>query len=284
MIAYPFEYVAPPSLEEAVSCLAASNHSAAVLGGGTMLLPAMGRSESRPSILIDLRRLDLTELTEHKADISIGARATYDHILASPLIERAAPILFSMSQGITGGRSITGQGTLAGSACYANPASDVPACLAALNARIRLVSVRGTRDLPVREFLLGGFLTARRFDEIATALIVPKFLGRSAWSYRKVKPSGSSWPIITVACLIEEGAGGFSDVTLSIGGLAATPLVGKCSVYPKHPDPMESMLRSLTEEVAAPWADELAGAEYRSLIAPPVALRVMREALVKYNA
>ncbi|MDR6632628.1 CO/xanthine dehydrogenase FAD-binding subunit [Phyllobacterium sp. 1468] len=284
MIAHSFEYVAPSSMEEAVSYLTISGHSAAVLGGGTMLLPAMSRSEERPSLLVDLRRLGLTEITERTADIIIGARTTYDHILASPLTQRAAPILVSMASGITGGRSITGQGTLVGSACYANPASDIPACLAALDARVLLASDSGTRELPIREFLLGGFRTARRTDEIATALAIPKPRGQSAWAYRKVKLSESSWPIITVACLVAEGSEGSADVTICIGGLAATPLVGKCMVETEGTGSLETMLRHVTEKIAAPWTDELADAEYRALAAPPVARRVLREALVKYNA
>ncbi|MBY3418343.1 molybdopterin dehydrogenase [Rhizobium laguerreae] len=279
MIAKPFTYVAPQKVDEAVSLLKNCLGEALVLGGGTMLVPAMTREESRPELVVDLRRIGLKGIFEERGNIIIEARASYEDVLASALIAEQAPLLVQMASGVTGGRSITGQGTLVGSAFFANPASDVPACLAALGARIRLVGADGVREVAMAEFFLGGFQTSRRQDEIGMALILPRPQGRVSTSYRKVKPSGSSWPIITVACVIEEISAGIATISLAIGGLASTPLHISATVEAVSSRAQEELVYALVSNVKSPWEDALADAEYRSRVAPAIALRVMREAL-----
>lgn len=279
MIAKPFTYAAPQKVDEAVSLLKNCCGEALVLGGGTMLVPAMAREESRPELVVDLRRIGLKGIFEERGNILIEARASYEDVLASALIAEQAPLLVQMASGVTGGRSITGQGTLVGSACFANPASDVPACLAALGARIRLVGADGVREVAMAEFFLGGFQTSRRQDEIGMALILPRPQGRVSTSYRKVKPSGGSWPIITVACVIEEISAGIATISLAIGGLASTPRHIAATVETASFDTQEELVSALVVDVTSPWEDALADAEYRSRVAPAIALRVMREAL-----
>lgn len=278
MIAHPFSYSAPETIEEAASLLANFDGDAMVIGGGTMLVPAMSRGESKPELIVDLRRIGLKQISLGTADILIEARVSYDDVLSSTLIAEQAPLLVQMASGVTGGRSITGQGTLVGSACFANPASDVPVCLAALGAKIRLVGAEGIRDVPMAEFFLSGFLTSRRKDELGVALILPRPGGRVSSSYRKVKPSGSSWPIITVACVVNRSAGDSSSTTLAIGGLASTPLqiTATGALAPRD---QEELVSTLVSMVRDPWDDALADSEYRLRVAPPVALRVMREAI-----
>lgn len=131
------------------------------------------------------------------------------------------------------------------------------------------------------EFFLGGFLTSRRNDEVGVALVLPRPRGRVSSSYRKVKPSGSSWPIITVACVVELTAEGTST-SLAIGGLDSTPLQISANdvLSPRDQEELVSKLVSMMRE---PWEDALADAEYRLRVAPAIALRVMREAIGEHH-
>lgn len=283
MISSRFRYFAPETIEEAVALLADGPTDALVLGGGTMLIPAMTRAESKPELLIDLRRLGLKGIFEDGDDLIIEAKVTYDDVLESTLVARIAPVLAQMASGVTGGHSITGQGTLVGSACFANPASDVPVCLASLGARIRLASSTGLREVPLSQFFVGGFETSRRRGEIGLALLVPKPQGRVSSSYRKVKPSGSSWPIITVACVIEQRMPDAAKLSLAIGGLASTPLHASTDLPIESSEAQQEFVAALVRNVALPWSDDLADAEYRSLAAPAVALRVLLETLGRHR-
>lgn len=109
MIANPFSYSAPETIEEAASLLANFDGDAMVIGGGTMLVPAMTRGESKPELLVDLRRIGLKQISLETADIVIEARVSYDDVLSSALIAKEAPLVVHMASGVTGGRSITGQ-------------------------------------------------------------------------------------------------------------------------------------------------------------------------------
>ena len=64
-------------------------------------------------------------------------------------------------------------GTVGGSIVHADPASDMPAVLLALGARIRLRSPDGDRDLPLGDVLVGPFLTALAAQELVTDVVVP---------------------------------------------------------------------------------------------------------------
>ena len=162
MIRHRFEYRAPRAVEEAIDILAESGDDCAVLGGGTWLIPSMTFNVSQPRIVLDPRHLGLSSITEADNEIVVGARVTYDAVRNSPFVSANLPLLAKMSEQITGGISIVGQGTIGGSACYANPSSDVPACLVALRARLRLRSAEGMREVDAAEFYRGPFATARQ--------------------------------------------------------------------------------------------------------------------------
>ena len=57
MIPAGFDYVAPASLDEALSALADGGEDAKVLAGGHSLIPLMKLRFAAPSLLVDLRRL-----------------------------------------------------------------------------------------------------------------------------------------------------------------------------------------------------------------------------------
>ena len=133
-----------------------------MLGGGTWLIPNMTFATCQPKIVLDPRHLGLSSMTESDDEVLIGARVTYHAALNSPVVRTHLPLLAKMSEQITGGMSIVGQGTIGGSACYANPSSDVPACLLALRARLQFRSTEGTREIDAAKFYRGPFATARQ--------------------------------------------------------------------------------------------------------------------------
>ena len=147
MIRHRFEYRAPRVVEEALAILAGAGDDCAVLGGGTWLIPNMTFAVRQPAIVLDPKHLALSSIAETEKDVFVGARVTYDAAKRSHVVLTHVPLLARMSEGITGGISIVGQGTIGGSACYANPPSDVPACLVALRARLRLCSTKGIREI-----------------------------------------------------------------------------------------------------------------------------------------
>ncbi|UQS25978.1 FAD binding domain-containing protein [Amycolatopsis thermalba] len=265
MIRDRLRYHAPPDVDIACRILADSS-SATVIGGGTIAVPRLGRGEVRADDVVHLHRAGLTGVRLTGDELSIGSMVTYTELLATPGIDQLIPLLCTVARGITGGDQIRNQGTLGGSLCHANPASDVPTALAALQARLILRSVHGEREVRAEEFLRGGFQTTIRPGEILTHILV-RPVEKSG--YCKFKLSESSWPIVTAAATV---SGGRCHVVL--GGVEPAPVrIDLSSVVTT-----ESAIRELVAATVRPlWSDALAPAEYRHLISGEIAARAVAQ-------
>jgi aerobic carbon-monoxide dehydrogenase medium subunit len=269
-----FEYHAPREIDEALESLAGAGEDCAVLGGGTWLIPNMTFAAQQPKVVLDPKHLDLASISEFGDEILVGARATYSDVLRSSVISTHLPLLAAMASGITGGVSIVGQGTIGGSACYGNPSSDVPACLVVLRARLRLRSVRGTREVEAADFFRGKFATDRQPDEILTGMVFPKTSPAARCGYYKLKFSAGSWPIVTAAAIVDGGR-----FRVVLGASTAIPVLSE-AVLPKsaRDDELKAFAVSCASISAdAELSDELAGPGYRRHVAHSIVLRALKQ-------
>ena len=267
MIRDRLAYHAPESVGDATALLADARDSAVVLGGGTWVVPEMSRGLRRPAHVVDLRRLDLAGAQPDNGHVAIGPRTTYTQLEADLNVP---PLLRTLATGITGGAQIRNQGTLGGSACYANPASDVPGALVALDATLTLSSSAGDRDVPAAEFFLGAYTTARRPDELLTAIRVARASDGERQAYVKFKLAEGSWPIVTASCVV--GAGG-EVRALVIGGAAGAPV--RVDVGAGAEQDLERLAEQVVDAIAEPWTDSLAPGAYRKVISGVIAKRAV---------
>lgn len=276
MIRAGFAYERPETIVEAVRLLAGADGRGHVLGGGSVLVPAMSAGEVDPALVLDLWRLDLREIRECGDGIVIGAGVTYAELEASAIITVRLPLLAAMVREVTGGPGLWNLATLAGSACRANPASDGPGCLVALDARFRLVSARGARIVPATLFYCGAYQTVRAADEILTEIVVPALPGPRRTTYLKLKHAASSWPIVTASCLTFSN-GGESRIRLCLGGAAPVPLALEWTVAgPLDAKGIAAMALEAAAAIGTEWTDELAGPGYRRAVAGTMAMRAIR--------
>ena len=272
MIRTDFGYARPGTLDEAVQLLASADGRGSVLGGGSVLVPAMSSGEEHPSLVLDASCLGLRCIRHEPDCLVIGAGVTYAELEASDLVTARLPLLAAMVREVTGGPGLWNLATLGGSACRANPASDGPGCLAALQAQFRLCSVRGTRDVPSAQFFRGAHATDRAPDEILTEIILPVRAGQLRTAYLKLKHSASSWPIVTSACISDEAG----SIRLCLGGVSPIPVVLE---WPPEGAISEarvgSMARQAVAAIKTEWTDELAGPGYRLAVAGTMAARAI---------
>lgn len=163
-------YLRPTSLAEALAALADAPR--VVLAGGTDYYPArVGRPPEDD--LLDITAIPtLRGITETASGWRIGAATTWTDVIEAPL-----PPLFDGLKAAArevGGAQIQNAGTVAGNLCNASPAADGIPNLLALDATIHLASLSGERALSVAEFVHGNRRTARRADEIVTAITIPR--------------------------------------------------------------------------------------------------------------
>lgn len=283
MITRRFTYHLPRSVAEATGLLATTGHDAVVIGGGTWVVPEMTHGLRRPAHVIDLRRAGLATIRLVDASLVLGATTTYSDVLGSPLVRQHLPLLATLAGGITGGAAIRNVGTLGGSACYANPASDVPAALVALNAVLRLERQGHSRHLPAGAFFRAAFMNALDPGEILADITIPLPPPDARFGYHKLKLCESSWPIATAACLLTlDSHGSPSALRLVLGGVGPTPIVVETDNLLGQPATatwVAEVGATAKRAVVAPWSDALASGEYRQRVAGVVAQRAVASAL-----
>jgi CO/xanthine dehydrogenase FAD-binding subunit len=266
MITRHFTYHAPRSAEEATAILAEGDGETEVIGGGTWVVPEMTNGTRRPSRVVDLRHAGLKRIAREDDSIVLGAQTTYRDLIDSDLIAERLPLLRTLALGITGGSQVWNRGTVGGSACYANPQSDIPASLVALGATLRLRHTGGVRTVGAAEFFLGAFAADVRPGELLEEIAIREDQGDRG-GYYKFKLSESSWPIVTAAFV--DHAGG----RVALGGVQATPLL--VELESTESDAIEAAVNA---GITEPYDDALADGEYKRSIAAVIARRAVAAA------
>ena len=134
MFAPEFDYHKANSVAEAIQLLGA-NDEAKLIAGGHSLIPLLKLRLARPTALIDIGGIaDLKKITVNNGTVRIGALATHRDIASSHDVKHACSMLAEVAGGI-GDPQVRNRGTIGGNVVHADPASDWPAVLTALNAR-----------------------------------------------------------------------------------------------------------------------------------------------------
>ncbi len=214
-------YVRPTSLDEALTALAARPR--VLLAGGTDIYPPrVGRPVDDD--ILDVTALpELRTITTSPDGIRIPALATWMDLVRHDL-PPAFDGLKAAARAI-GGVQIQHRGTIVGNLCNASPAADGLPNLIALDARVEISSTAGRRELAVDEFVVGNRRTARRADELVTAVLVPRPSETARSTFLKL--GSRAYLVISIAMVA---------VVIDVGpdGLVATAriVVGACSEVP----------------------------------------------------
>lgn len=182
-----FDLIAPGSLAAVLRALADASGALTPLAGGTELMVALGagRLPKRTYVSIngirDLRFIDASDASV----LRIGSGTTFTDLRSNDLIAREFPLI-AQTASWTGSIANQNRGTLGGNIANASPAADTPPALLAYDAEIELISTRGVRTLPYREFHLGYKRTVLAADELILAVRLPRAFEGYVQSVRKV--------------------------------------------------------------------------------------------------
>jgi len=217
MIAQPFDYSAPKTLEEALGLLASG---AKPLAGGMSLIPAMKLRLAVPEHLVDLGRVkELNYIRESGGTLSIGATSTHYDVESSALVRGKCPLLAETASHI-GDVQVRNMGTIGGSTAHADPAADYPAALQSLEAKLVLKKAKSERTVPIDEFLVDTFTTSLEPDEVIREVIVPVDAEGTGTAYRKVAQKASGFAIVGIAVRIRRAGDKISMARIGVTGLS----------------------------------------------------------------
>ncbi|MCB0316594.1 MAG: FAD binding domain-containing protein, partial [Calditrichaeota bacterium] len=168
-----FDYHAPESLEEALALLNEYGYEAKLLAGGQSLIPTMNFRLARPAVLIDLNRIkELSYIEKNGSGLRLGAMTRQRALERSELVANHAPLLHETMPFIAHPQ-IRNRGTIGGNIAHADPASELPAVMWALDGYLKLQSAAGERRVAVQDFFVGMFTTDLEPEEMLTEIEIP---------------------------------------------------------------------------------------------------------------
>ncbi|MFV1970762.1 MAG: xanthine dehydrogenase family protein subunit M [Acidimicrobiia bacterium] len=280
---YPpnFEYVAPSSLDEALTALSQSEN-AKVLSGGMSLIPLMKMRLVRPTTVVDISRIPgLDAITDEGDHIAIGALVKHAETASSELVGEHAAAL-AQAASATADAQVRNQGTTCGSIAHADIAADQTAAVLALGATIVAASVRGEREIAAADFFVDTLTSALEADEILVRLEVPKG-GRSAYAKLGRRGGSSDYPIAAAAVWVDASNGTVADARIAVTGVSSKPYLAAASAQAVvgtdgSGDAIASAAAHATDDVVV--LDDLYGSvEYRTHLASVYVRRALEDVL-----
>src|SRR6202521_1085349 len=173
MKASAFSYVRATSVVNALELLVAHGDKAKVLSGGQSLMPAMNLRLISPELIVDIGEIaELRGIVVSGDVTTIGALTRHVDLARSPEIAAHAPLLTEAIAHVAH-PAIRNRGTLGGSLAHADPASELPACMVALNATIIVRGQTAERRIAAVDFFKGVYETALSAQELLIAVELP---------------------------------------------------------------------------------------------------------------
>jgi CO/xanthine dehydrogenase FAD-binding subunit len=213
------DVLTPRSLEEALR-IKSDRPDAVPIAGGTDLMVELNFDRLRPPVVLDLTHApELAGWSRENGTLRLGAGLTYTETMAAPLAD-LMPALAEAARTV-GSPQIRNRGTIGGNAGTASPAGDALPPLLAELAHVELASLRGVRELPLEEFLLGPKQNALEPDELIVALRVAPSGARQ--TFMKVGPRNAM--VIAVASLALVADRARDEVRVAFGSAGPVPIV-----------------------------------------------------------
>ncbi len=224
MFAPEFDYHKASSVAEAIELLSA-NGGAKLIAGGQSLIPLLKLRFARPTALIDIGGItDLKSITVDDGTVRIGALATHWDIATSKEVEHACSMLGDAARGI-GDPQVRNRGTIGGNVVHADPASDWPVVLTALNARFVIQGPGGSsRSVPPSDFFRTPFEPNLAANELLTAVEVPIFAANQRAEYAKVAHPASGYAVVCGAVVVTVDGDLCTSASIAVGGLVPAPV------------------------------------------------------------
>jgi carbon-monoxide dehydrogenase medium subunit len=252
-----FEYARAGSVDEAIELL--GREDAKLLAGGHSLIPLLRLRFARPSLLVDIGRLDDLRYVRDDGDrIAIGALSRHGDLALDPVLAGGCSLI-SRTAGHVGDPQVRHRGTIGGSVAHGDPASDLGTILLMLDADFVARGPDGERTIPAAGFFTGPFETALGPREVLIEMRVPKVDGGV---YLKHVRRAQDWATVAVAAAKVNGG-----VHVALAGMGPTPVraAGVEQALAGGASPADAAAHAADE--TEPPSDVSGSSEYRSHLA-----------------
>jgi len=263
-----FEYERAGSLEDAVELLG-RDEDAKLLAGGHSLVPAMKLRIARPTLLVDIGRLDDLRFVREDGDhVVVGALSRHGDLAADPSLRTSCAIVADAAKGI-GDAQVRHRGTIGGSIAHGDPASDFCSIALTLDAELVARGPDGERTIAASDFFTGPFQTALGPREVLTEIRFPK-VARGV--YLKYTRRAQDWATVGVAAAEVDGA-----VHVGLTSMGGTPLRAAAVEQALAGGASHADAAARAAEGADPPGDVSASSAYRAHLAQVLVGRALAQ-------
>ncbi|NND03203.1 MAG: 2Fe-2S iron-sulfur cluster binding domain-containing protein [Acidimicrobiia bacterium] len=264
-------YERPADLAEALELLSALGSDGRVLAGGTdLLLEMQRRVRADFTTLVDITGVPgLNTITETEGVVSLGPLVTHAQAVASDVVVRRGLPLAQACWEI-GSPQLRNRSTIAGNLVTASPANDTISALWALNATVELSSIRGTREVALRDFYEGVRRTVMQPGELMTRISFPGISSHGDGVFVKLGlRRAQAISVVHAAIVIDrDDNGDVSAAAIALGSVAPTIVSATDAESALVGGPLteDSIAQAAAAAVASvePIDDLRATADYRS--------------------
>jgi aerobic carbon-monoxide dehydrogenase medium subunit len=215
-----FDYVAPESLDDALTALRGGGEDAKLIAGGHSLLPLMKLRLAAPTLLVDLRKVPgLRGVHRENGQWRIGAMTRHADLQGNAEL---GPV--GKATALIADQQVRNRGTIGGSLAHGDPASDLPTVLLACEGAVTLAAAGGTREVAAADLFQDYLTTAVGEGEVLTEVRVPDFEGWGS-SYLKFTRRAEDWAMVGVVAMVKKaGDGSIEDVRVALTNMGSTPI------------------------------------------------------------
>jgi carbon-monoxide dehydrogenase medium subunit len=279
---YPsrFGYEAPKTLEEAIAILDKYAGEAKVLSGGQSLIPVIKLRFAAPEMLVDINGIPGLDYNRVDPDgsIHIGALCRHEDLENNALMQKHAPTIAAAAP-LVSDPIVRTRGTFVGSVCHADPQGDWAATMTAMGGHIVAQGPKGTREIAMKDFVIGPFQNTLAHNEIAIEAVIPAPKGVRVGNYLKLERRVGDFATASVAVSLEmngETVVSAGIALASVGGrtidasAAAQSLVGK-KITPE----LISEVADAVAATAEPRTDHRGSSDYKRQIVKTFVSRIL---------
>jgi carbon-monoxide dehydrogenase medium subunit len=259
MKAAPFDYVRPATVGEAVAALAGADGEGKVLAGGQSLVPVLAMRLGRPTVLVDINAVTgLDALSADEEALHVGATVRQRRLESHPLT--AAVPLLRMALPWIGHRELRSRGTICGSLAHADPAAELPAVAACLNATLHVAGPAGRRTINARDFFTGPMTTDLASDELLLSASFPVAAPGEGFAFAEFARRQGDFALAGIVVRVRRApSGSVEEAVIAAFGISTRPILSDVTQplnLALQDAGREALPRALTPAMSA-LADEL---------------------------
>jgi len=278
----PFDYLRPQTRDEALTLKVEHGDDAMFLAGGQSLVPAMNFRMAQPTVLIDIGALDdqaTITIDPASGALHLGSRVRHRQLEFDPQIAATAPLLAEAAP-LVAHAQIRNRGTLCGNLAHADPASEFPAVMLALDATFWVASTAGKRELAAKDFFLGIYTTALEETEMLVEVVLPASPPRSGYAFVEMARRPGDYAQMGVAvCMALHETGTIESARIVLCSAGDTPMNAHnaaSALIGEVPDqPVFEAAAALVDQDIAPLGSVHASAEFQRHLAQVLTRRAL---------